>query len=344
MSRYRTLIAVFVSVVLVIVAGAAVTGLIMADERADGSVNTSQWQFDTVATDGAEDGGETVMDSNASTNTVVVHVGTAAQSGGTLLNGVPLQRTGQAITTGSPAGTERAVGPLVSTLVENGHEVTFYEQSTTGGSFSNSGGLSETLTDADAFVTTAPTVLSDEDRKTVATFASEGGRVFVGADPGQARGVVDIGSQRGIYQEIGYLYDVANNDQNFLSVFVEPTGSTPLTEGIDRVVFRGAAPIAQSGEEPALTTAGDAQLTTTQRTAQFGVAAVDGNMAVVGDTSFVAPENAYRADNNVLIGNIADFLVSGSVSENPFQQSGDTGISPPETPTAGPQPPTGGGT
>ena len=68
-------------------------------------------------------------------------------------------------------------------------------------------------------------------------------------------------------------------------------------------------------------------------------------MAVIGDTSFLNPENAYRADNNVLIGNVADFLVEGNVSENPFQEPPTGGGSTPGSGTSpgGFQPPTDGG-
>lgn len=327
MTRYTTLFGVFVSVFLITLGFAAVGGVILDDERTDQpDIETEQWQLDNVTPEGAEEGGEITMDSNEATKTVVVHIGTSTGGTGTGLQ-LPLQGENKAVTTGSPAGQERSVDALVSTLVANGHEIEFYSQSTSGNTIGQDSSLSGDLADADAFVTVAPASLSADDRTDVTTFAEEGGRIFIGADPGQAEGVIEIGSEAGIYQETGFLYNMVENDQNFLSIFAEPSGTTVLTDGVDQTVFRGAAPIGQFENSPVLTTGEETELTTTQQTGRFGVAAVDGNISVVGDTSFMSPENAYRTDNNVLIGNVADFLVTGNVSENPFSpaQNGTDG-------------------
>jgi hypothetical protein len=349
MNRYGTLLGVFVAVVVLVVGAVAVGGLVFAEETPEqADLQTSQWRLDNVSPDGAPTGGDIVIESDASEKTVVVHVGTPTSSGSSLLSGVPLQGVDEAVTTGSAAGLERSVGTLLSTLVADGHEVEFYSQTSGQTSFGETPALSDELADADAFVTTAPTALSGDDRDAVTTFAGAGGRVFVGADPGEARGVVDLGSNRGIYQETGYLYNVAENDQNYLSIFAEPGASSNLTEGIERVVFRGAAPIGHSGADPAFVSGAETELTTTQRADAYGVAAVADNVTVVGDTSFLRPENAYRADNNVLIGNVADYLVTGQVNETRLREAsgeqrppGDGGLRPPNGGTV-PEPPTDG--
>jgi hypothetical protein len=327
MNRAASVVGVFALVVALTVGAVAVGGFVLDDGTPEqATVDTSQWELDNVTPDAADDGGEIAMESSESPNTVVVHLGPTAGGGGSVLDGIPLQNADRAVTTGSVAGGERSVGPLVSALAENGHQVEFYEGSRS--SFGESG-LSDELANADAFVTVAPASLSADERETVTTFAGAGGRVFVGADPGQAQGVVDIGSERGIYQSVGFLANVAENDQNYLSVFAEPAGSSELTAGIDRVVFRGAAPIGQNDSAPVLATGPDTELLTTQRADSYGVAAVDGNVSVVGDTSFLAPENAYRGDNNVLVGNVADFLVTGAVNETVFDGPGEGTRRPP---------------
>jgi len=125
--------------------------------------------------------------------------------------------------------------------------------------------------------------------------------------------------------------------------FVESSGSSVLTNDVDEVVFRGAARVgAASGSEP-LTTAETAQLSTTREAAgTYGVAVRSGSVAAVGDSSFLAPENAYHADNNVLIGNLGDFLVTGEnpdVSFGPAGGAGPPGGAP--TPPSGPTDPSG---
>lgn len=349
MSRYGTLLGVFVGVVLLVVGAVAVGGLVFADESPEqAELDTSQWRLDNVSPDGATEGGEVVMESSEPTKTVVVHVGTPTGSGSSVLSDVPLQGVDGAITTGSAAGLERSVGTLLSTLVANGHEIEFYTGTGGRASFGEMPALSDDLADADAFVTTAPTALSDDDRNAITTFAGAGGRVFVGADPGQARGVVELGSNTGIYQETGYLYNVADNDQNYLSIFAEPGGSSSLTDGIERLVFRGAAPIGHAEADPVFVSGAETELTTTQRADTYGVAAVSDNVSVVGDTSFLRAENAYRADNNVLIGNVADYLVTGEVNETRLQETGGErlppgsgGLQPPEA-GDGPELPTDG--
>jgi len=160
-------------------------------------------------------------------------------------------------------------------------------------------------------VTTNPGSLSATDIDTVASFAEAGGRTLIASDPGTAGALTELGSTAGIYGEAGYVYDMTNNDANYLSVLVESSGSSVLTNDVDEVVFRGAARVgAASGSEP-LTTAETAQLSTTREAGTYGVAVRSGSVAAVGDSSFLAPENAYHADNNVLIGNLGDFLVTG---------------------------------
>ncbi|QGN07766.1 hypothetical protein Hrd1104_10965 [Halorhabdus sp. CBA1104] len=325
MNRYVTALGVFLAVLVVTVGTATVGGVVLTEETPDQpGLETSQWQLDNVQPDSASEAGAIEMASTEATNTVVVHVGTAQGSGGSVLDGIPLQGAEKAITTGSAAGRERAVTTLLSTLVDNGHDVTLYTGSTSTNSFGESPTLADELADADAFLTTAPSALSAADRETVTDFADAGGRVFVGADPGEARGVTDIGAAIGIYQETGYLYNVAENDQNYLSIFAEPTGASGLTDGVEQVVFRGAASIGHAERTPALVVEPNAERSTTQRTATYGVAAVSENVAIVGDTSFLQPENAYRADNNVLIGNVADYLVTGTVNESAREQLGES--------------------
>lgn len=330
MSRSGTLLGVFVVVFVVTVGAVAVGGFVLSDdtpEQAD--LDTSQWELDNVSPAGADEGGELTMDSAEETNTVLVHVAGTVDETDPLLDDVPLEDTNEAITTGGPAGPERSVEALVSTLIAHGHEVQFYSEEGTQNAFGEETGLSDELVDVDAFVTTDPAALSSDARASVDTFAAAGGRVFVGADPGQAEAVAELGSDAGVYQDTGFLYNLDENDQNYLSIFAEPTGPSELTAGVDRVVLRGGAPITPSDGTPLLMSDDTTELSTTQRTDAYGVGVLAGNLTVVGDTSFMAPENAYRADNNVLIGNIADFLVTGEIEEDPFEGPQDGEQDPP---------------
>jgi len=187
------------------------------------------------------------MESTESSNTVVVHLGrgrvAASAAQRRYSRSKPLisllKRTLEHL------AAQRGVSPLTSTLVENGHEVTFYRGNPTGEP------LPSLLADADAFVTTNPGSLSATDIDTVASFAEAGGRTLIASDPGTAGALTELGSTAGIYGEAGYVYDMTNNDANYLSVLVESSGSSVLTNDVDEVVFRGAARVgAASGSEP----------------------------------------------------------------------------------------------
>jgi hypothetical protein len=198
------------------------------------------------------------------------------------------------------------------------------------------------LSDADAFVTTSPGALSATDADAVESFVEAGGRTLVTSDPGGAGALTDFGSPFGVYGEAGYVYDMENNDANYLSVLVEPTGPGALTEGVEEVVLRGAAPVGTAGGPATLATAESSRLSTTREAGAYGVAVRSDSLAVVGDSSFLEPENAGRADNGVLIGNVADFLVTGETPDVSFgPTAGPGGAVPPGSavPPGGATPP-----
>jgi hypothetical protein len=83
-------------------------------------------------------------------------------------------------------------------------------------------------------------------------------------------------------------------------------------------------------------------LSSTRRTGEYAVAVRNGDVAAIGDTSFLAREDVYEADNEVLVGNLADFLVSGDkepgapAEPEPDRPAGPTGpVRPPGAGGAG---------
>lgn len=304
-SDSRSLVGVFVLVFAVTV-GAVVVGSIgldMVGEQPE--VEEDHWNLDAVAPEGAETGGEIAMDSFEAENTVVVHVPPSVPAGGGIVMPIEDDTDLDEASVGSIGGAERDISPLASTLAENGHEVVFYQDEF------EDGPLDETLAEADGFISTGVGMLSGEETDAVEEFADSGGRVVLTANPGSAGPATDVGSSFGLYADSGYVYDMAENDHNYLSVFVEPADGSPLADGVDRAVFRGAAPVGASDGSGTFETSDSAQISTTRETGSYTVAATSGDVALVGDSSFMSPENAKRADNNVLVGNVADYLVTG---------------------------------
>ncbi|QWC18550.1 hypothetical protein [Halorubrum sp. 2020YC2] len=325
----RTAVGAFALVFLAVVGVAAVGGVVLdgAPPETD-AVADDHWQLDSVEPETVSEGGEVEMESSEPSNTVVVHLGGAAGGigGGTSILPIEDGDAPAEADVGTLGGVRRGVAPLTAALVENGHEVRFY-----GGSVGGEP-LPTMLSDADAFVTTNPGALSGPDADAVESFVDAGGRTLVTSDPGGAGALTDFGSPFGVYGEAGYVYDMENNDANYLSVLVEPNGPGTLTEGVDEVVLRGAAPVGAADGSAALATAETSRLSTTREAGSYGVAVRSDSLAVIGDSSFLEPENAGRADNGVLIGNVADFLVTGPTPDVSFgPEAGPGGAAPPGT-------------
>lgn len=312
MSSARNVLGTFIAVFVLIVGTVSVGGLIVHDDRpGPAEVDKDHWDPDTVVPEDAPDGGEITMDSTESNETVVVYTGGAAAMGAAGAQPVPIRDDGsdRAVSVGSLGSANRDVSPLVSVLVENGHEVVFYDGPTSPQP------LGQTLADADAFVTVGSATFTPAERDSISQFVDDGGRTVIAASPGSTGDIAEIASTAGLATDPGYLYDLEQNDNNHLGVYAAPAGDSPLIDGVDRVVLRGASPVRTSDGDIALETVETTTRSTTRESGSYDVAAHSGDMAVVGDSSFLEPENAHRFDNDVLVGNIADFLVTGEKTE-----------------------------
>jgi len=217
------------------------------------------------------------------------------------------------------------LSPLVSTLTENGATVRYHVGERQGGR-----PLNASLRSADALVVVgAQQRYTESQLDGLSAFTDAGGRVLLLNEPSQATSaglgiVISIGSegvtspmaplasQYGLAYENGYLYNMHEYDTNYRSVYATPTGDSALTEGVDRTVFHAAIPV--SGGEQAVTATERTTLSQTRRQDTYGVVARSGPVVAVGDTNVVSQEYLYRADNEELVGNLLDFLVSGQKS------------------------------
>jgi hypothetical protein len=302
---------VFALVVVVIVGGAAVVPFVSGDDGTRADATNEQFQPETILAEQAEENGQVTMDSDASGKTVLVDAGHG--------NDV----------------SESDLKPLVSALVANGHEVRFYTR--------DAGQLNASLREADAFVVANPRQpYSPSEVDGVEAFADAGGRVLMMSDPPTAQvtgGLLfasyeqisykqtAVGSPLGIAFGTGYLYNMAENANNYQGIYATG-GDAAVTDGVDRAVLREAVPVVHSGGTVGLT-AEDATLSTTRDTGTYPTLVQSGNVVAVGDTDFVNPENAYDADNEVLVGNLADFLVSGDKEPGAPARPGASGTQQP---------------
>jgi len=228
---------------------------------------------------------------------------------------------------------------LVEALTARGHDVRYYESSV-----SSDVDLNSSLRGADAFVIVAPTDDYDaSETRSLARFTDRGGRLLILGEPTKVQaGVVstlftriDLSALTAEYNatlDEAYLFDQATNANNFQNVVGRPTGESSLTEGVDRVAFFEAAPITPGqGIRSVIETPATTRLSSSRRADTYTVAARHGNVTLVGDASLMTAENYRTYDNEVFVGNLAEFLVGGQrapvPSASPAPENGTTNTS-----------------
>ncbi|MEZ3163588.1 DUF4350 domain-containing protein [Halorubrum sp. RMP-47] len=340
MSRLPTLAAAFVVTLAAVTGGAALTGYVTADGAAPApAIQNDHYQNpDLIAND--TPGQATVeMDATARSQTVLVDPGVEPASPGAAF---PLGILGL----GGSSVADRDIRPLANALIENGHEVGVYvpdpdrQRRPAPPGADPPTQLGERLAEADAFVTFRTDYEPDE-LDAIESFVDSGGHVVLATEPDAAYsepGASSLDATLGITTESGYVYNMDENDLNYQRVYAEPTGETPLTEGVDRAMFPSATPVGTTatGSDVLRPIAGS-ELSTTRAVTEAPLVVRNDDVVAIGDSDFLSPDNARRADNDALIGNLADFLVT-----NDRTPPGSGGASGPTQPPGPGQPPANG--
>ena len=299
------LVGTFLLIVAVIVGGAAAVPFVSTQQTpAPTQIDNPQFQPSNSLIEDAPEEGTIEMESDAEGKTILIDAGHGS----------------------TPSADE--IDPLVSTLVKNGHTVEFYDPQSDPRTT-----LNASLREADAFLTISPTRrYTDSQLAGIAAFTQANGRLVVLSNPSSGTSLAGLlggllgvpsgpsgpattglSSQSGMEFQYGYLYET-DSERNYAAVSAT-SGDGSLGEGVENAVLRDVAPVAVSDEaDVALTSADGTTLSTTRRDGSYAVAAQQGNAAIIGDTDFLTTDDAYRGDNEVLIGNLADFLVSGEKS------------------------------
>jgi len=349
-------VGVFLGVVVLIV-GATATGAVLSSPStpAEDAEMPESFEPGSASVETVEASGDVTVDSDSTGDVVVLD-----------------------LAHGSQLSAEK-IQTLERVLVEHGYRVRYHGTPNSGGSSggllsglglggaSSSGavgvsgpgqspGLNSSLSGADAYVLLNPSEpLDTGETAGVEAFTDAGGRVLVMTDPkgtsitGLLGGGGDPPSpgaetlgRFGVGAGSGYLYDIANDGSNFQTVAASGSGS--LGDGVGEVRLRRATSVVagpdatvalRTGPETELSDAGPSS------SGRYPVAARNGNVAIVGDTSVLSPSNLRTADNEVLVGNLVEFLVDGStVGSEPFETEGPT--RPPTTGPGGPPTPPSG--
>jgi hypothetical protein len=337
-SDLRTLAVAFAVTLATITGGAALTGYVTADGAAPAPEIQNEHYVDGDAVANDTPGQATVeMEAAAASQTVLVDPGVEASGA---VPASPLALLGL----GSAGVADRDIRPLANALIENGHDVDVYvpdpDQRRPAGPGGQQGPtqLGERLAEADAFVTFR-TDYGEAELGEIESFVESGGHVIVATEPGAAYdqpGAAALDATLGVTTEPGYVYNMEENDLNYQRVYAAPTESdAALTEGVDRAVLPSATPVGTTAAgTDALRPIEGSELSTTRASTEAPLLVRNDEVVMVGDSDFLSPENAQRADTDALIGNLADFLV-----ENDRTPPGPSGGQSPSGPAAPGQPP-----
>lgn len=228
------------------------------------------------------------------------------------------------------------IEPVVEALAAAGHEVDVGAASS-----GFDGGYNQTLQQYDAVVVVSPqSAFSAGERTALRNYADGGGRLAVlgeATQPAVASGSVSMTlgqmtfGANGLTSEFGarmgsdtlYNLDDEATDNNFESIYAEPSGDGTLTAGVERVTFDRAGYIVPTGDVDVRYTAvdGTRQLQT-DREGELPVVVRSDNVVFVADSDFITRSELYDADNEVFVGNLLTFLVSGDKPDDVPEASG----------------------
>ncbi len=334
MSRAMTLAVAFVATIALILGGAAGIGYLTAD-GADSppDLENDHYLDEELISDGTPGEADVTMSSTGPAQTVLIDAGAA--DGAMPVD--PLALLGL----GADGAADRDVRPLVNALIENGHEVRIHTPDPDAAQRPPADGeptaLGADLAEADAFVTFR-TEYAEEEVEDIEVFVENDGHVLLASDASaefDGPGAASLDSALGVTTHPGYVYNMEEHDLNYQRVYAEPDIDSPITRDVDRVVFQSATPVGASTTQGTLRPIDGSQLSTTRESTEEPLLVHQGNVVIAGDSAFMSPENAQRVDNDVLIGNLADFLV---------ENDRDAGTQPPEgdaDPPSEPVPPEG---
>ena len=317
-------LAVFILVIVVILAGTAVIGLLSGTsgtpdgQRIDGQ-SPSQFQPSNLNQGIDPESGSLSIESGTSTVG-----GSTSSSGGSIL--VDLRH--------SNTVTQAELEPIESAMFSAGHS---FEYDT------GQDPLNETLDGHDGYLIVQPTEgFSESEREAVTEFTASGGRVVILGEPTQPRvtssglfgtstAIVSFGADK-LLDEYGIsigpelLYNTADesNDNGFKSIYTSPVRGNQLTEGVETVSFdRGGYAVTRedSRATTVFTAVDDTKTLETRQTGTYPTVVRNDDMVFVADSTFIKPIELYDTDNEVFVSNLMQFLLGG---EDPRNAGGPT--------------------
>jgi len=172
--------------------------------------------------------------------------------------------------------------------------------------------LEEELPKADAFIVVCPQwEFSKEEGETIDEFVNNEGKLLLIADPTRSSQINSISLQFGLIFEPDYLYNMKENEINYRNIFVAEFKETEITKNIEKIALYAAGSISSADCGIAFVDQNTfSSVIETRQSLSPMAQANESKVLAIYDLTFMTEPYNGILDNNQLIANIADWLVS----------------------------------
>lgn len=172
--------------------------------------------------------------------------------------------------------------------------------------------LAERLRQADALVVITPLIAySAGEVDLIEEFVRKGGKLVLVSDPGRRDQMNTLAQRFGVQFRPDYLYNQAENDQNYQNIFVRDFRPDELTAGLDTIVLYTSGSITSSGPGLAIADANTKSAIAENNGDLYVMArAAERNVVAISDFTLMIPPHDSTADNERLLSNLINFATT----------------------------------
>ncbi len=170
----------------------------------------------------------------------------------------------------------------------------------------------EELLPADTFIVVCPqSEFSREEEETVDEFLNNGGKLLLIADPTRYSEINSLSLKFGLIFEPDYLYNMKENEVNYRNIFVAEFKENEVTKELEKIALYTAGSISSADSGIAFVDENtfSSMVETRKRLSPIALAQESKVLAIYDLTFMTEPHNGIL-DNNQLISNVADWLMS----------------------------------
>lgn len=170
----------------------------------------------------------------------------------------------------------------------------------------------ERLREADSLVVITPLIsYSAGEVDVIEDFVRKGGKLVMVSDPGRRDQMNTLAQRFGVQFRPDYLYNQAENENNYQHIFVRDFHPDDLTTGLDTILLLTAGSITSSGPGLAVADARTESAVAENNGDLYVMArAADRNVLAISDFTFMIPPNDSKLDNDRLLSNIIEFVTT----------------------------------